>query len=44
LGQPVFKGQRYVPKGYVLRLPADSVKGPRVSSAALPQTHPEFQQ
>jgi len=44
LGKPVFKGQRYVPKGYVLRLPADSVKGPRVSSAALPQIHPDLRQ
>ena len=44
LGQPVLKGQRQVPKGYVLRLPVDSVKGPRVSSAALPQIHPDLRQ
>jgi peptidoglycan lytic transglycosylase D len=40
LGRPVFKGQRHVPKGYLLRLPADSAKGLMVSSAAFPQTHP----
>jgi membrane-bound lytic murein transglycosylase D len=33
LGKPVFKGQRKVPKGYVLRLPADSAKNPTISSA-----------
>lgn len=44
LGRPVLKGQRHVPKGYMLRLPADSVKGPRVSSAALPQIHPDLRQ
>jgi membrane-bound lytic murein transglycosylase D len=44
LGQPVFKGQRHVPKGYVLRLPADSAKGLMVSSAALPQIHPDLRQ
>jgi membrane-bound lytic murein transglycosylase D len=42
LGQPVFKGQRQVPKGYMLRLPADSEKGIKVSSAALFQTHPDL--
>lgn len=40
LGNPVLKGQRQVPKGYILRLPADSVKGPRLSSVTTPQTHP----
>lgn len=40
LGKPVLKGQRQVPKGYILRLPADSVKGPRLSSVTTPQTHP----
>jgi membrane-bound lytic murein transglycosylase D len=44
LGQPVFKGQRQVPKGYMLRLPADSEKGIKVSSAALFQTHPDLRQ
>jgi len=44
LGQPVFKGQRHVPKGYMLRLPADSAKGIKVSSAALPQIHPDLRQ
>ncbi len=44
LGQPVFKGQRQVPKGYMLRLPADSAKGVKVSSAALPQIHPDLRQ
>ncbi len=44
LGQPVFKGQRQVPKGYMLRLPADSAKGLVVSSAALPQIHPDLRQ
>jgi membrane-bound lytic murein transglycosylase D len=42
LGQPVFKGQRQVPKGYLLRLPADSGKGIKVTSAALSQTHPDL--
>jgi membrane-bound lytic murein transglycosylase D len=42
LGQPVFKGQRQVPKGYMLRLPADSAKGIKVSSAALFQIHPDL--
>jgi membrane-bound lytic murein transglycosylase D len=32
LGQPVFKGKRQVPKGYMLRLPADSAKAVKVSS------------
>lgn len=44
LGQPVFKGQRQVPKGYLLRLPADSEKGIKVSSAAFFQTHPDLRQ
>jgi membrane-bound lytic murein transglycosylase D len=44
LGQPVFKGQRPVPKGYMLRLPADSAKGVKLSSAALPQIHPDLRQ
>lgn len=44
LGRPILKGQRQVPKGYMLRLPADSVKGLVVSSAALPQTHPDLRQ
>ena len=42
LGKPVLKGQRHVPKGYMLRLPADSAKGIKVSSAALFQTHPDL--
>jgi membrane-bound lytic murein transglycosylase D len=44
LGKPVMKGQRQVPKGYRLRLPADSAKGLVVSSAALPQIHPDLRQ
>ena len=40
LGKTVLKGQSLVPKGYILRLPADSLKDPRVSSVTLPQTHP----
>jgi membrane-bound lytic murein transglycosylase D len=44
LGQAVFKGQRPVPKGTMLRLPADSAKGIKVSSAAIPQTHPDLRQ
>jgi membrane-bound lytic murein transglycosylase D len=44
LGQSVFKGQRHVPKGYMLRLPADSAKGIKLSSAALPQIHPDLRQ
>jgi membrane-bound lytic murein transglycosylase D len=43
LGRPVFKGRRQVPKGYKLWLPADSEKGIEVSSAALPQIHPDLQ-
>ena len=40
LGKPVFKGQRQVPKGYMLRLPADSAKNPTISSATpLPTRH-----
>jgi membrane-bound lytic murein transglycosylase D len=44
LGKPVFKGQRQVPKGYLLRLPADSAKDLVVSSAALHQIHPDLRQ
>ena len=44
LGKPVMKGQRQVPKGYRLRLPADSAKGLVVSSAAFPQIHPDLRQ
>jgi membrane-bound lytic murein transglycosylase D len=44
LGKPVLKGQRQVPKGYMLRLPADSAKGVKVSSAAFSQTHPDLHQ
>jgi membrane-bound lytic murein transglycosylase D len=42
LGKPVLKGRRQVPKGYRLRLPADSEKGIEVSSAALSQIHPDL--
>jgi peptidoglycan lytic transglycosylase D len=44
LGQPVFKGQRQVPKGYMLRLPADSTKAIQVSSASFPQVYPDLHQ
>lgn len=44
LGKPVYKGQRHVPKGYRLRLPADSEKGIKVSSATLTQIHPDLRQ
>jgi membrane-bound lytic murein transglycosylase D len=44
LGKPVFKGQRQVPKGYMLRLPADSAKPIKISSASLPQIHPDLHQ
>jgi len=44
LGQPVLKGQRQVPKGYMLRLPADSAKGRTISSAAFPQIHPDLRE
>jgi peptidoglycan lytic transglycosylase D len=44
LGRPVFKGQRQVPKGYVLHLPADSAKGLMVSSAAHPPIHPDLRE
>lgn len=44
LTQPVLKGKREVPKGYMLRLPADSAKGIQVSSASLPQIHPDLRQ
>ncbi|MGE5841543.1 MAG: lytic transglycosylase domain-containing protein [Deltaproteobacteria bacterium] len=44
LGQRVFKGQRQVPKGYLLRLPADSAKAIKISSATLSQIHPDLRQ
>jgi len=44
LGQPVFKGQKQVPKGYLLRLPADYAKNVKVSSAAPLPTHHDFQE
>jgi membrane-bound lytic murein transglycosylase D len=44
LGKPVFKGRRQVPKGYKLRLPAESEKGIKISSASLPQIHPDLRQ
>jgi membrane-bound lytic murein transglycosylase D len=44
LGQPVFKGKKQVPKGYKLRLPADSPKGIQVSSASFFQMHPDLRQ
>ncbi|MBP1738789.1 MAG: hypothetical protein H6Q48_1082 [Deltaproteobacteria bacterium] len=44
LGQPVFKGQKQVPKGYMLRLPADSAKGVKVSSAPPLATHHDLQE
>ena len=44
LGKPVLKGQRHVPKGYRLRLPADSPKALMVSSAEFPQRHPDIRQ
>jgi membrane-bound lytic murein transglycosylase D len=44
LGQPVLKGQRQVPKGYMLRLPADSVNNPNVSSPVPLQIHNDFQE
>ncbi len=44
LGKPVLKGQRHVPKGYLLRLPADSADGLMVSSAELRQVHPDPRQ
>jgi hypothetical protein len=40
----VFKGQRQVPKGTMLRLPDDPAKGIKVSSAAFSQTHPDLRQ
>lgn len=36
LRPPVFKGQKYVPKGYVLRLPADAVERRMGNSTELP--------
>jgi membrane-bound lytic murein transglycosylase D len=33
LRPPVLKNQKYVPKGYAIRLPADAVEGKRVASA-----------
>jgi membrane-bound lytic murein transglycosylase D len=44
LGKPVMKGQRQVPKGYKLRLPADSVENPRISSAATLQRYHDLQE
>ena len=44
LGKQVLKGRRQVPKGYMLRLPADSAKGLMVSSTAPPQIHPDLYQ
>jgi membrane-bound lytic murein transglycosylase D len=44
LGQPVLKGQRQVPKGYMLRLPADSVNNPNFSSPVPLQIHNDFQE
>jgi plasmid stabilization system protein ParE len=44
LGKPVMKGQRQVPKGYRLRLPADSVENPRISSAATLQRYHDLQE
>jgi membrane-bound lytic murein transglycosylase D len=44
LGRAVFKGQRQVPKGYPLRLPADSAKGIKLSSASLYHLHPDLRQ
>ncbi|MGD9321368.1 MAG: transglycosylase SLT domain-containing protein [Desulfobacteraceae bacterium] len=35
LRRPVLKNQKYVPKGYALRLPADSVEGKQVASAEI---------
>jgi len=38
LRPPVLKEQKYVPRGYALRLPADAVGGIQVSSAEIPKT------
>ena len=38
LRPPVLKNQKYVPKGYALRLPADAVEGKRVASAEMLET------
>jgi membrane-bound lytic murein transglycosylase D len=35
LRPPVLKNQKYVPKGYALRLPADAVEGKQVASAEM---------
>jgi len=43
LAKPVLKGQRQVPKGYRLRLPADSAKSIKVSSTAPLQMPNDFQ-
>jgi membrane-bound lytic murein transglycosylase D len=42
LGKRAFKGQRQVPKGYVLRLPADSATDFILSSAELRQVYPDL--
>jgi len=44
LAKPVLKGQRQVPKGYRLRLPADSPRGIKVSTTAPLQMPDDFQQ
>jgi len=44
LAKRVLKGQRQVPKGYVLRLPADSADGLMFTSAELRQVHPDLGQ
>lgn len=44
LGKPVLKGHRHVPKGYLLRLPADSADGLVLSSTELRQVHPDLRQ
>lgn len=36
LREPVHKGQKYIPKGYILRLPDRGISEDRTSSAALP--------
>jgi membrane-bound lytic murein transglycosylase D len=44
LGRLVLKGRRQVPKGYKLRLPADSEKGIEISSAAPAQIYSDLRQ
>ena len=36
LRPPVFRGQKYVPKGYTLRLPSDAVQNQMEASTELP--------